>query len=62
LKYLRKGIIEHMMRVLGKSGLRVVSLLPCFRGGVFGAKYCWNRCSSILVFETSSQFFYHVAF
>jgi hypothetical protein len=33
LKHLRKGSIERMMRVLGKSGLRVVSFLPCFRGG-----------------------------
>jgi len=24
------------MRVLARSGLRVVSLLPCFRGGVWG--------------------------
>ena len=28
------------------SGLRVVLLLPCFRGGVGGVKYCWNRCRS----------------
>jgi hypothetical protein len=41
-----------MMCVLGRSGPRVVSLLPCFRGGVWGVKYCWNRCSSILAFET----------
>ena len=54
LKYLRKGILERMMRVLGRSGLRVVSLSPCFRGGVWGVKYCWNRCSSILAFKTSS--------
>jgi len=54
LKHLRKGIIERMMRVLGKSGLRVVSLLPCFRGGVWEVKNCWNRCSSTLAFETSS--------
>ena len=61
LKYLRKEIVERMMRVLGRSGLRVVSLSPCFRGGVWGVKYCWNRCSSILTFETSSQFFFRVA-
>jgi len=54
LKHLRKGIVERMMRVLGKSGLRVVSLLPCFRGGIWGVKNCWNRCSSILASETSS--------
>ena len=29
----------------GVSGPRVVSLSPCFRGGVWGVKYCWNRCS-----------------
>jgi hypothetical protein len=28
-----------MKRVLGRSGLRVVSLLPCIRGGVWGVKY-----------------------
>ena len=33
---------------------------PCFRGGLWGVKYCWNRCSSILAFETSSQFFFRV--
>ena len=54
LKYLRKGIVERMMRVLRRSGPRVVSLLPCFRGGVWGVKYCWNRCRSILAVETSS--------
>ena len=54
LKHLGKGIVEHMMHVLGRSGLRVVSLSPCFRGGVWGVKNCWNRCSSILAFETSS--------
>ena len=32
LKHLRKGIVERMMCVLGRSGLRVVSLSPCFRG------------------------------
>jgi hypothetical protein len=32
LKHLRKGIVERMMRVLGRSGPRVVSLSPCFRG------------------------------
>jgi len=61
LKHLRKGTVERMMCVLGRSGLRVVSLLPCFRGGVWGVKYCWNRFSSILAFETSSQFFFRVA-
>jgi hypothetical protein len=54
LKHLRKGIVERMVRVLGMSGLRVVSLWPCFRGGVWGVKYCWNRFSSILALETSS--------
>jgi hypothetical protein len=34
LKHLQKGTVDRMMRVLGKSGLRVVSSLPCFRGGV----------------------------
>jgi hypothetical protein len=61
LKHLRKGTFERMMRVLGRPGLRVVSLSPCFRGGVWGVKYCWNWCSSILAFETSSQFFFRVA-
>ena len=32
--------------VLGRSRLTVVSLLPCFRGRVWGVKYCLNRCSS----------------
>jgi hypothetical protein len=54
LKHLQKGIVEHMMRVLGKFALRVVSLSPCFRGGVWGVKNCWNRCRTILAFETSS--------
>jgi hypothetical protein len=40
-----------MMGVLGRAGLRVVSLLPCFRGGVWGVKYCWNMCSSVLAFQ-----------
>jgi hypothetical protein len=26
--------------------------------GVWGVKYCWNMCGSILAFETSSQFFF----
>jgi hypothetical protein len=39
------------MRVLGRSGLRVVSLSPCFRGGVWGVKTCWNRCRSINSFQ-----------
>ena len=30
------------MCVLGRSGPRVVSLSTCFRGGVWGVKYCWN--------------------
>jgi len=34
LKHLRKGIVERMMRVLRRSGPRVVSLSPYFRGGV----------------------------
>jgi len=50
----KQGIVERMMHVLGRSGLRVISLSPCFRGGVWGVKYCWNRCSSILAFKTSS--------
>ena len=54
LKHLRKGIVESMMRVLRRSGLRPVSLSPCFRGGVWGEKCCWYRCSSILAFQTSS--------
>jgi len=28
--------------------------LVLFRGGVWGVKNCWNRCSSILAFKTSS--------
>jgi hypothetical protein len=36
LKHLRKGIVERMMRVLGKSGLRVVSLSPFFQGWGMG--------------------------
>ena len=40
LKHLRKRNVERMMRVLGRSGLRVVSLSPCFRGGVWGVKNC----------------------
>jgi hypothetical protein len=54
LKHLRKGIVKRKMRVLGRSGLRVVSLLPCFRGRVRRVKYCFNRFNSILAFETSS--------
>jgi hypothetical protein len=34
LKHSQKGIAERMMRVLGRSGPRVVSLSPCFRDGV----------------------------
>ena len=45
LKHLQKRITECMMRVLGRSGLRVVSLSPCFRDGVWGVKNCWNRGS-----------------
>jgi hypothetical protein len=55
LKHSRKGIVERMMRVMGRSGMRVVSLLPCFRGGVWGVTYCWNRCSSLLAFEIGSS-------
>jgi len=51
-----------MMLALDRCGLRVVSLSACFWGGVWGVKYCWNRCSSILAFETSSKFFFRVAF
>jgi len=50
LKHLWKRTVEHMMRVLGRSGWRVVSVWPCFRGGVWGVKDCWNRCNSILAF------------
>jgi len=32
LKHIRKGIVERMMHELGRSGLKVVSLSPCFRG------------------------------
>jgi hypothetical protein len=53
LKPLWKGIVERMLRVLRRSGLRVVSLSPCFRGGVWGVKYCWNTYSSILALETT---------
>jgi hypothetical protein len=53
LKHLRKGIVERMLRVLRKTGLRVVSLSPCVRGGGWGVKKSWNRYSSILAFETS---------
>jgi len=38
LKHLQKGIVERMMRMLGRSGLRVVSLSPRFRCGV------WDWC------------------
>ena len=33
LKHLQKGTVECRMRVLRRSGLRVVSLSPCFTGG-----------------------------
>jgi hypothetical protein len=33
LKHLRKGIVERMIRVMGRSGPRAVSLSSCFRGG-----------------------------
>ena len=33
LKHLRKGTVERMMRVVGRSGPRVVSLSPCLRVG-----------------------------
>jgi hypothetical protein len=55
LKHLRKGTVERMMRVLRRSGLREVLLWPCFRSGLWGVKYCWERCSSILTFETGSR-------
>ena len=32
-------------------GLRVVLLSPCFRGGVAGVKYCWNRFSTNFSFR-----------
>jgi hypothetical protein len=38
LKCLRKGIVRRMMRVLGRSGLMVVSLSPCCRGGFVGSE------------------------
>jgi len=54
LKHLRKGIVECLMRVTGRSGPSVESLSPSFRGGMgVGVKYCWNNCSSILAFEIS---------
>ena len=56
LKHLRKGTVERKMRVLGRPGPRVVSLSPCFRGVVWRVKYCWNRCSTILAFETSTKY------
>jgi hypothetical protein len=31
--------------------MRVASLSPCFRGGVWGVKNCWNRFSSISALE-----------
>jgi hypothetical protein len=40
LKHLYQGIVERMMRVLGKSELRVVSFSSCFRGGVWEVKNC----------------------
>jgi len=54
LEHLWKGIVESMMCVLRRFGPRVVSLWSCFRGGVWGVKYCGNRFSTILAFETSS--------
>jgi len=54
LKHLQKGIVEDMMRVLGMSGVREVSLSPCFMGWWWGVNYCWNSCSMILAFETNS--------
>ena len=47
LKHLRKRIVERMMRVLVRSGLRGGFTVAFFRGGVWGVKCCWNRCSSI---------------
>jgi hypothetical protein len=35
LKHLRIGIVERLMRVLRRSGLRVFSLSPCIRGVVW---------------------------
>jgi len=62
LKYLRKGFVERMMRVLGRSGLRGVSVWPCFKSGLWCVKYCWNRCSLILAFKTCSYFLLRLAF
>jgi len=62
LKHLQKGTVACMMHVLRRTGLRVVSVLPCFRGRVWGVEYCRNRRSTILDFDTSSQFFFRVAF
>jgi len=42
LKHLRKGIVECIWEV---SGPRLVLLSSCFRSGVRGVKYCWNRLS-----------------
>jgi hypothetical protein len=50
LKHLRKVIVERMMGVLVSSGSMVVRLSPCFRGGVWGEKYCSSRCVSNLYF------------
>jgi len=36
-------MVERMMRVLERSGLRGVSLLPSLRGGVWGVKYFENK-------------------
>ena len=51
LEHLRKVVVE---RVLGRSGPRMVSFSPVFRGGIWEVKYCLSRCGSILAFETSS--------
>ena len=48
LKHLRKGIFERLIRVLGRSGRRVVSIWPCFRG--------WGVGSEILLEQVQLNF------
>jgi len=38
LKHSWKGIVERMTCLLDRSGLKVVSLLPCFRDGALGGE------------------------
>jgi len=48
LKHLRKGIVERMMSVLGRSGPRVVSLSPFFEG--------WGVGSEVLLEQVQLNF------